>query len=61
MKLYAGVSVNVMGILIGLQEFQQVIVDEAYLLTGPGIRNFERTAMYALMIKDKVFKQERIA
>jgi len=36
-------------------------MDEAYLLIGPEIRNFEETAVYALRIKDEVFKQERIA
>ncbi len=61
MKLYAGVSANLMEILRGFAEkFQQVSVDEAYLLPGPEIRNFEEAALYALKIKDEILKQERI-
>jgi DNA polymerase IV (DinB-like DNA polymerase) len=61
MKLYAGVSSNVMEILKGFSEkFQQVSVDEAYLIPGPEIRNFEEAAIYALRIKDEVKRQERI-
>jgi DNA polymerase IV (archaeal DinB-like DNA polymerase) len=61
MKLYAGVSANVMEILKGFAEkFQQVSVDEAYLIPGPEIRNFEDAAIYALRIKDEVQRRERI-
>jgi DNA polymerase IV (DinB-like DNA polymerase) len=61
MKLYGGVSANVMEILKGFAEkFQQVSVDEAYLLPGPEIRNFEEAAICALRIKDAVQRQERI-
>jgi DNA polymerase IV (DinB-like DNA polymerase) len=61
MKLYARVSANIMEILTGFAEkFQQVSVDEAYLIPRPEIRNFEEAAMYALRIKDEVNKQERI-
>jgi len=61
MKLYTGVSANVMEILRGFAEkFQQVSVDEAYLLPGPEIRNFEDAAIYALGIKYEVQRQERI-
>jgi DNA polymerase IV (DinB-like DNA polymerase) len=61
MKLYAEVSINIMEILKGFSgKFQQVSVDEAYLLPGPGIRNFEEAAFYALRIKDEVQRQERI-
>jgi DNA polymerase IV (archaeal DinB-like DNA polymerase) len=61
MKLYAGVSANIMQILKGFAEkFQQVSVDEAYLVPGPEIRNFEEAAIYALRIKDEVNRQERI-
>jgi DNA polymerase IV (DinB-like DNA polymerase) len=61
MKLYAGVSANIMEILREFAEkFQQVSVDEAYLLPGPEIRNFEEAALYALRIKDEILKQERI-
>lgn len=61
MKLYGGVSANVMEILKGFAEkFQQVSVDEAYLLPGPEVRNFEEAAIYALRIKDEVQRQERI-
>jgi DNA polymerase IV (DinB-like DNA polymerase) len=43
MKLYAGVSANVMEILKGFAEkFQHVSVDEAYLIPGPEIRDFEK-------------------
>jgi len=61
MKLYSRVSANVMELLKGLAEkFQQVSVDEAYILPGPDIRNFEEAAIYALRIKDKVQRQEGI-
>jgi len=61
MKLYDGVSANVMEIFKGFAEkFQQVSVDEAYLLPGPEVRNFEEAAIYALRIKDEVQRQERI-
>ena len=61
MKLYGGVSANVMEIFKGFAEkFQQVSVDEAYLLPGPEVRNFEEAAIYALRIKDEVQRQERI-
>ena len=61
MKLYAGVSARVMELLKGFAEkFQQVSVDEAYLVPGPDVRNFEEAALYALRIKDEVQKQERI-
>jgi DNA polymerase IV (DinB-like DNA polymerase) len=61
MKLYAGVSVKVMELLKGFADkFQQVSVDEAYLVPGPEVRNFEEAAIYALRIKDEVQKQERI-
>jgi DNA polymerase IV (DinB-like DNA polymerase) len=61
MKLYAGVSANVMEILKGFAEkFQQVSVDEAYLIPGPEIRSFEDAAIYALRIKDEVQRRERI-
>ena len=61
MKLYAGVSANVMEILKGFAEkFQQVSVDEAYLIPGTEIRNFEDAAIYALRIKDEVQRRERI-
>jgi len=35
-------------------------VDEAYLVPGPEIRNFEEAAIYALRIKDEIKRQERI-
>ena len=55
MKLYAGVSANTMEILKGFAEkFQQVSVDEAYLLPGSEIRNYEEAALYALRIKDEI-------
>jgi DNA polymerase IV (archaeal DinB-like DNA polymerase) len=61
MKLYGVVSVNVMEILKGFADkFQQVSVDEAYLIPGPEIRNFEEAAIYALRIKEEVKRQERI-
>jgi DNA polymerase IV (archaeal DinB-like DNA polymerase) len=61
MKLYAQVSTNLMEILKGFAEkFQQVSVDEAYLIPGPGIKNYEEAALIALKIKDEVKKQERI-
>ncbi|AYK16010.1 MAG: DNA polymerase IV [Methanosarcina flavescens] len=61
MKLYAGVSAKVMELLKGFADrLQQVSVDEAYLVPGPEIRNFEEAAMYALRIKDEVQKQEGI-
>lgn len=41
-------------------KFQQVSVDEAYLVPVPDIRNFKEAAIYALWIKDEVQKQERI-
>jgi len=40
--------------------FQQVSVDEAYLVPGPEIKSFEEAALYALRIKDEVKKQEGI-
>ena len=42
------------------EKFQQVSVDEAYLVPGPEIRNFEEAALYALRIKDEVQRQEGI-
>jgi DNA polymerase IV (archaeal DinB-like DNA polymerase) len=61
MKLYASASANIMEILKGFSEkFQQVSVDEAYLMPGPDIRNFEEAAIYALRIKDEIKRQERI-
>ena len=61
MKLYAGVSAGVMEILKGFADrFEQVSVDEAYLVPGPEVRNFEEAALCALRIKDEVKKQERI-
>jgi DNA polymerase IV (DinB-like DNA polymerase) len=61
MKLYAGVSAKVMELLKGFADrFQQVSVDEAYLVPGPEVRNFEEAALYALRIKDEVQRQERI-
>ena len=61
MKLYAGVSAGVMEILKGFSEkFQQVSVDEAYLVPGPEVRNFEEAALCALRIKDEIQRQERI-
>ncbi|MCC4769235.1 DNA polymerase IV [Methanosarcina sp. DH2] len=61
MKLYAGVSAGVMELLRGFAEkFQQVSVDEAYLIPGPEVRSFEEAAIYALSIKDEVQKQQGI-
>jgi len=61
MKLYAGVSANVMEILRGFAEkFQQVSVDVAYIVPGPEIRSLEDAAIYALRIKDEVQRPERI-
>jgi DNA polymerase IV (DinB-like DNA polymerase) len=61
MKLYAGVSEGVMELLKGFAEkFQQVSVDEAYLVPGPEVRNFEEAALCALRIKDEVHRQEGI-
>jgi DNA polymerase IV (archaeal DinB-like DNA polymerase) len=61
MKLYAGISEGIMGILKGFADrFQQVSVDEAYLVPGPEVRNFEEAALCALRIKDEVQRQERI-
>ncbi|SFT67862.1 DNA polymerase IV (DinB-like DNA polymerase) [Methanosarcina thermophila] len=61
MKLYADVSAKVMELLKGFADrLQQVSVDEAYLVPGPEIRNFEEAAIYALKIKDEVQKQEGI-
>jgi DNA polymerase IV (DinB-like DNA polymerase) len=62
MKLYAGVSAGVMELLHGFADkFQQVSVDEAYLIPGPEIRNYEEAAIYALRIKDEVQRQQRIS
>lgn len=61
MKLYAGVSARIMEILkVSADKFQQVSVDEAYLVPGPEVRNFEEAALCALRIKDEIQKQERI-
>ncbi len=61
MKLYADVSEGVMEILKGFADrFQQVSVDEAYLVPGPEVRNFEEAALCALRIKDEVQRQEGI-
>ncbi len=61
MKLYVGVSAKIMELLKGFADrFQQVSVDEAYLVPGPEITNFEEAALYALRIKDEVQKQEGI-
>jgi len=61
MKLYAGASAKIMELLKGFADrFQQVSVDEAYLVPGPDITSFEEAALYALRIKDEVQKQEGI-
>lgn len=61
MKLYVGISAKIMELLKGFADrFQQVSVDEAYLVPGPEITNFEEAALYALRIKDEVQKQEGI-
>ncbi len=61
MKLYVKVSENVMGIMKGFTEkFQQYSIDEAFLVTGPDINNYEEAALCALKIKDEIKSQERI-
>ena len=61
MKLYASVSTKIMELLRGFADrFQQVSVDEAYLIPGPEVRNFEEAALYALKIKDEIQRQEGI-
>jgi DNA polymerase IV (DinB-like DNA polymerase) len=61
MKLYAGVSAKVMELLKRFAgRFQQVSVDEAYIVPGPEVKNFEEAALYALRIKDEVQSQEGI-
>ncbi|MDD2340181.1 MAG: DNA polymerase IV [Methanosarcina sp.] len=61
MKLYADVSAKIMELLKRFADkFQQVSVDEAYLVPGPEVRNFEEAALYALRIKDEVWKQAGI-
>jgi DNA polymerase IV (DinB-like DNA polymerase) len=61
MKLYGQVSVNVMEIIKSFAEkFQQYSVDEAFLVPGPEIRNFEEATIIALRIKDEIERQERI-
>jgi len=61
MKLYAQVSANVMEIMKGFAEkFQQYSVDEAFLVPGPEIRNFEEAAIMALRLKDEIKRRERI-
>ena len=61
MKLYAGVSAGVIEVLKGFAEkFQQVSVDEAYLVPGPEVRDFEEAALCAIRIKDEVQRQEEI-
>jgi len=60
-KLYVQVSANVMEIMKRFAEkFQQYSVDEAYLIPGPDIKNYEEAAIIALRIKDEVQRQERI-
>jgi|GEM_PF-5695889 len=44
-----------------VDKFQQVSVDEAYLVLGSDVRNFEEAVLYALRIKDEVQKQEGIS
>ena len=61
MRLYSEVSARVMRLLRKFSEkFQQVSVDEAYLVPGPEICNFEEAAVYGLKIKDEVQKQEGV-
>ncbi|MGB9927688.1 MAG: DNA polymerase IV [Methanosarcina sp.] len=61
MRLYSEVSVRIMRLLKKYSEkFQQVSVDEAYLIPGPEIHDYEEAAIYGLKIKDEVQKQERI-
>ena len=61
MKLYTGVSSRIMELLRGFAEkFQQVSVDEVYIVPGPEIKNFEEASICALRIKDEVQKQEGI-
>jgi DNA polymerase IV (DinB-like DNA polymerase) len=61
MKLYSGVSTRVMELLRRFAErFQQISVDEAYLVPGPEVRDFEEAALYSLQIKDEVQRQEGI-
>jgi len=42
------------------EKFQQYSVDEAFLVPGPKIRNFEEAAIIALRLKDEIKRQERI-
>jgi len=60
-RLYVQVSDNVMEIMKGFAEkFQQYSIDEAFLVPGPEIRNFEEAAIIALRIKEEIKRQERI-
>jgi DNA polymerase IV (DinB-like DNA polymerase) len=51
-----------MEILKGFAEkFQQVSVDEVYLIPGPEIRSFEEAAIYGLRIKDEVKDRKELS
>lgn len=61
MKLYVQVSTNLMEIMKGVAyKFQQYSVDEAFLVPGPDMKNFEEAAIFGLRIKDEILKHEKI-
>ena len=60
-RLYVQISDNVMEIMKGFAEkFQQYSIDEAFLVPGPDIKNFEEATLCALRIKEEIKRQERI-
>jgi DNA polymerase IV (archaeal DinB-like DNA polymerase) len=57
-KLYVQVSDNVMEIMKGYAEkFQQYSIDEAFLVPGLDIKNFEEAALCAQRIKEEIKRQ----
>jgi len=42
------------------EKFQQYSIDEAFLVPGPDIKNFEDAALCAQRINEEIKRQERI-
>lgn len=60
-RLYVQVSYNVMEIMKDFADkFQQYSIDEAFLVPGPEIKDFEEAAIIALKIKEEIKRREKI-
>ena len=57
MKLCRVVSANLINMKGFVEKFQEVNVDEAYIIPGPVISNFDEVAIYALKTKNEIKRQ----